>query len=113
MANFILIVGLVVAGLRLFAQYQARGKWAKNISSLLAGIGMMVLAFALLLTPRNALVVFTISQTKAYLVFLIASNALLLAAIAAFGVINYWKPARLLLERHIERNQKSELPKVP
>jgi len=54
-----------------------------------------------------------IARTKAYLVLLIGSNALLLAAIAAFGVINYWRPARLLLERKIERELKSELPKVP
>jgi hypothetical protein len=111
--NFLVIAALAIVGFRLFAQYHSRGRWAKNVTSLLAGIGAMMLSAALMLTPRNAAVLAVIARTKAYLVLLIGSNALLLAAIAAFGVINYWRPARLLLERKIERELKSELPKVP
>ena len=113
LANFLVISALVVVGFRMFAQYHARGRWAKNVTSLLAGIGAMLLALALIITPNNAAVLAVIARTKAHLVFLIASNILLLAAIAAFGVINYWRPARLLLERKIERDLRSELPKVP
>src|SRR4051812_48543322 len=54
LGNFLLIVGLVLYGFTLFAEYHARGKWAKNITGLLAGIGMMILALALLITPANA-----------------------------------------------------------
>ena len=111
--NFLLIAGLVVVGFRLFAQYHARGRWAKNISGLLAGCGMMLLAFALMITPRNAQVVSLIANTQAYMVFLIASNVLLLGAIAAYGVITYWRPGRLSLERTIEQDQQSGLPHVP
>jgi hypothetical protein len=113
LANFALLTGLIVIGFRLFAQYHARGKWAKNITSLLAGTGLLVLAFALLLTPGNADVIARIAHTKANLVFLIASSALLLGAIAAYGLITYWKPLRLMHERKIEKDLKSELPKVP
>jgi hypothetical protein len=113
LTNFGVVATLVVVGFRLFAQYHSRGKWAKNITALLAGTGMLVLAFSLLITPRNADVIQRISQTKAHIVFLIASNVLLLGAIAAYGLITYWRPARLLHERRIERDLQSELPKVP
>jgi hypothetical protein len=113
LANFVVIAGLVVTGFRLFAQYHARGKWAKNITALLAGTGLLVLAFALLITPRNADVIARISQTKAHLIFLIASNALLLGAIIAYGLITYWKPLRLIYEQRIEKDMRSGLPKLP
>jgi hypothetical protein len=113
LANFAVLVGLIIVGFRLFAQYHSRGKWAKNITALLAGTGLLVLAFALLITPRNADVITRISHTKAHLVFLIASNALLLGAITAYGLITYWKPLRLIHERRIEKDLNSELPKVP
>jgi hypothetical protein len=113
LANFVLVVGLIVYGFRLFAEYHATGKWAKNITSLLAGLGLMALAIALLITPRNAQILLLLSKTKLYMFFLIGSNILLLAAIAAFGIITFWKPLRLLRQRKIERELKSELPKIP
>ncbi len=112
-ANFLLIGGLVLYGFRLFAEYHARGKWAKNATGLLAGIGMLALAFALILTPQNAAVMVQISRTGAWKVFLAVSSGLLLAAIAAFGIITYSKPFRLLYERKIERDLNRELPKIP
>lgn len=112
-ANFLMIAGLIAYGLRLFADYHARGRWAKNVTGLLGGAGMLTLALALLITPRNAAVILLIASTHAYLVFLAASTVLLLAAIGAFGIINYWRPGRLSLERKIERDRHSELPKVP
>lgn len=113
LANFLLIAALIVYGLILFAEYHARGRWAKNIPGLLAGIGMMVLALALLLTPNNADVITRIAATHAPQVFLVASSGLLLAAIAAFGIITYWRPLRLRHEKKIERDLKSDLPKIP
>src|SRR4051812_12746888 len=92
--NFLVVAGLVTAGFRFFAQYHARGKWAKNITGLLAGIGLLLLAVGLLITPRNAEVVLIISRTKAHVFFLVVSNVLLLAAMAAYGLITYWKPLR-------------------
>src|SRR5687767_1082013 len=112
-ANFLAIGALILYGLRLFAEYHARGRWAKNVTSLLSGLGMIVLAGALMLTPRNTEVLVRIASTKASVVFLGISSGLLLAAIAAFGIITYAKPLRLWHERKIERNLKGDLPKIP
>ncbi len=112
-ANFVVIAGLISYGFTLFAEYHAKGRWAKNVTGLLAGIGMLSLALSMLLTPRNVLVILQVAQTSASRVFLVISSALLLAAIAAFGIINYSKPLRLWHERRIERDLRSELPKIP
>ena len=113
LVNFLLIAALITYGFRLFAEYHARGRWAKNVTSLLAGIGLMLLAAALLLTPANAAVLLQISHTKIARILLWASNTLLLAAIAAFGMITYSRPLRLWHERKIERDLRRELPKIP
>src|SRR5512146_2577703 len=113
LANFLLISGLVFYGFTLFAEYHARGRWAKNITGLLAGLGMLALAFALLITPANAAVIIRIAQTGAATVFLWISSGLLLAAIGAFGVITYSKPLRLWHERRIQSDLNRELPKIP
>lgn len=112
-ANFVVIAGLISYGFTLFAEYHARGRWAKNVTGLLAGIGMLALALSMLLTPRNVLVILQVAQTGASRVFLVISSALLLAAIAAFGIINYSRPLRLWHERRIERDLRRELPKIP
>ena len=112
-ASFLLIAGLIGYGFTLFAEYHERGKWAKNVTGLLAGLGMMVLALALIFTPRNALVILRISQTAAATVFLWISSGLLLAAIGAFGIITYAKPLRLWHEHKIERDLQRDLPKIP
>lgn len=112
-ANFIVIAGLISYGFTLFAEYHATGRWAKNVTGLLAGIGMLALAVAMLLTPRNALVILQVAQTNASRVFLFISSVLLLAAIAAFGIINYSRPLRLWHERRIGRALRRELPKIP
>ncbi len=112
-ANFIVIAGLISYGFTLFAEYHATGRWAKNVTGLLAGIGMLALAVAMLLTPRNALVLLQVAQTNASRVFLFISSVLLLAAIAAFGIINYSRPLRLWHERRIGRALRRELPKIP
>ncbi len=112
-ANFLLIGGLVLYGFRLFAEYHARGRWAKNVTGLLAGIGMLALALALVLTPQNAIVILRIAETAASKVLVAMSTALLLAAIAAFGIITYSKPLRLLYERKIDRDLRDELPRIP
>jgi len=112
-ANFVVIAGLISYGFSLFAEYHARGRWAKNVTGLLAGMGMMTLALAMLLTPRNALVILQVAQTNASRVFLVLSSGLLLAAMAAFGIINYSKPLRLWHERRIGRALSRELPKIP
>lgn len=112
-ANFLIIGGLILYGFTLFAEYHARGRWAKNVTGLLAGLGMLALAFALILTPANIAVLARIAQTGASTVFVGISTGLLLAAIAAFGVITYAKPLRLWHERKIERDLNRELPKIP
>src|SRR5947208_12740150 len=101
-ANLVLIALLIAYGLMFFAEYHARGRWAKNVTSLLAGLGMFLLAFALLLTPQNANALARIAETKAPVVFLGISSGLLLAAIAAFGIITYSRPLRLWHEKKIE-----------
>jgi hypothetical protein len=113
-ANFILIAGLLFYGFALFADYYARGRWAKNVTGLLAGLGMLALAAALLVVPQNADALADIARrSNAANVFLAISSGLLLAAIAAFGIITYTKPLRLRLERKIESDLNSGLPKIP
>ncbi len=113
-ANFLLIAGLILYGFTLFAEYYARGRWAKNATGLLAGLGMLALAAALLLVPHNADELARLAhETEASAVFLGISSGLLLAAIAAFGVITYTKPLRLWHERKIERDLNRGLPNIP
>lgn len=111
--NFLLIAALVWYGFTLFAEYHATGKWAKNITGLLGGIGMLTLAFSLVITPANAEVILRVAETKASSFFLWLSSLLLLAAIAAYGVITYSKPFRLWHERRIERDLSRDLPRIP
>jgi uncharacterized membrane protein len=113
LGNFLLICGLVLYGFQLFAEYHARGKWAKNITGLLAGLGMLTLAFALTLTPANAAILARIASTGASRIFLWVSTVLLLAAITSFGLITYAKPFRLRHEQRIERDLNRDLPKIP
>ena len=42
-ANFIVIAGLISYGFNLFAEYHATGRWAKNVTGLLAGASGMTL----------------------------------------------------------------------
>jgi hypothetical protein len=112
-ANFVIIAGLISYGFTLFAEYHAKGRWAKNVTGLLAGIGMLSLALSMLLTPRNVLVILQVARTGASRFFLVISSTCLLAAIAAFGIINYSRPLRLWHERRIERDLRRELPKIP
>jgi hypothetical protein len=111
-ANFLLIGGLVFGGFTLFAQYHATGRWAKNITNLFSGLGMLTLAFALTLKPRNVQVLERIAATKAPSFFFGVSSFLLLAAIAAFGLITYWRPLRLRHERRLARELNRELPNI-
>lgn len=112
LANFLLIAGLIFGGFTLFAQYHATGRWAKNVTNLLAGMGMLTLAFALTLKPRNVDVLARIATTKAPSVFFGVSSVLLLAAIAAFGLITYWRPLRLRHERRLKRELNQDLPNI-
>ncbi len=112
-ANFLVIGGLVFYGFSFFAQYHSTGKWAKNITSLLAGMGMLILAFGMVITPRNAEVIARVADTHASNVLLGISSVLLLAAIAAFGIITFWRPLRLRHERKLESDLSRELPKIP
>ncbi len=113
LGNFLLIAGLILYGFSLFAEYHARGRWAKNITALLAGLGMLTLAFALLITPANTAVMARVAATGASKVFLWVSSGFLLAAIGAFGLITYAKPFRLRHEQRIQRDLNRDLPKIP
>ena len=112
-ANVLLIAGLVIYGLTLFADYSARGRWAKNVTSLLASLGILTLALALVITPANAAIVIRISQTNASKVLLGLSSFLLLLSIGAFGLITYSRPFRLRHEKKIHRELNRDLPKIP
>lgn len=112
-ANFFIIAALILYGFGLFAEYHEKGKWAKNITGLLAGLGMLTLALALVLTPHNAQIIARIAATKASVALVWISSALLLAAIAAFGLITFTRPLRLWHERKIERELTRRLPDIP
>ncbi|HZP62036.1 MAG TPA: hypothetical protein VFB28_01370 [Terriglobales bacterium] len=112
-SNSVLIFGLVIYGLQLFAEYLTKGRWARNVTALLGSIGLLFLAFALLLTPTNAASIIYIAQTAVWRVLLAISTTLLLAAIVAFGVITYTTPLRLWHERRVERRTNREVGDVP
>jgi hypothetical protein len=112
-ANILVIAGLGIYGFTLFGEYLAAGRWAKNVTGLFAGIGMLVLAAALILTPENARIIVRVASTRASNVLVWISTGLLLAAIAAFGIITYSKPLRLWHQRKIQRDLHRELPKIP
>lgn len=103
-ANFVLIAVLVACGLQLFASYHQQHGKARTVTSLLAGLGLLMLASALLVTPTTATVVVLLSSTVVPRILLIASSAFLIAAIVAFGVINYWNPLRLQHEGGIRKD---------
>jgi hypothetical protein len=111
--NFLFIVGLVIYGFTLFAGYHASGKWAKNITELLGGLGMLTLAFALVITPANMRFLMRLAETRASIICLWLSSFLLLAAMASYGIITYSKPFRLWHERRIQRDLNRDLPKIP
>jgi hypothetical protein len=112
-ANLLLIGGLVVYGFTLFADYSARGRWAKNVTSLLASLGILTLAVALIITPGNAEMLVRIAKTEASKVLLGLSSFLLLLSIGAFGLITYSRPFRLRHEKKIDRELNRDLPKIP
>ncbi len=112
-ANFLLIVGLVIYGFTLFADYSARGRWAKNVTSLLASLGILALALALAMTPANAAILLRVSQTQISKVLLGMSSFLLLLSIGAFGLITYSRPFRLRHEKKIDSALNRDLPKIP
>ncbi len=111
--NFLFIVGLVIYGFTLFAGYHATGKWAKNITELLGGLGLLTLAFALAITPANVQFLMRLAETKVSIICLWISSFLLLAAMASYGIITYSKPFRLWHERRIRRDLNRDLPKIP
>jgi hypothetical protein len=112
-SNIVVIAVLISYGFAFFAHYHASGRWAKNATRLLAGLGLLSLAVAMLLTPRNVMVLLQVAETGASRFFLVVSSGLLLTAIAAFGIINYSKPARLWHERRIGRALRRGLPRIP
>jgi hypothetical protein len=112
LGNGLAIVGLSAYGFRLLARYYSTGQWAKNVTSLLAGIGLLVLALSLTLTPQNVRMLEFLSHSNASLVLLWASSLLLLGAITAFGLITYSRPLRLWHEQKIRKDLRSELPKI-
>jgi hypothetical protein len=112
-ANLLLIAGLAFYGLTLFADYSARGRWARNVTSLLASLGILNLALALILTPANASLLLRVSRSEASKVLLGLSSFMLLLSIGAFGLITYSRPFRLRHEKKIDRDLNRDLPKIP
>ncbi len=110
--NFLLIGGFIAYGLGLFAEYYSTGRWAKNVTALLAGLGMLLLAVALLLRPGNVQALWMVAQTNASKVLLGISSGLLLAAIAAFGIITHAKPLRLKRQKKLESDLTDQLPHI-
>jgi hypothetical protein len=112
LGNGLAIVGLSAYGFRLLARYYSTGQWAKNVTSLLAGIGLLLLALSLVLTAQNVRMLEFLAQSNASVVLLWASSLLLLGAITAFGLITYSRPLRLWHEQKIRKDLRSELPKI-
>jgi hypothetical protein len=92
-ANFVVIAILVANGLQFFAQYH-RDRNRRGLPQLLAGLGMLALAAALLITPVTADVIAMLARTRAAPVLLAVSIVLLLGCIALFGIQTSWKARR-------------------
>jgi uncharacterized membrane protein YraQ (UPF0718 family) len=92
-ANFVFIAILVANGLQFFAHYH-RDRYRRGLPQLLASLGMLALAGALLITPVTADVIAVLARTRAAPVLLAISIALLLGCIAVFGVQTSWKASQ-------------------
>jgi MFS family permease len=112
LGNLVVIGGLIFYAFALFAEYYSKGRWVKNITLLLAGLGMLVLGFALIITPSSAAAIAQLAHTNAWRLLLVASSTFLLCAIVAFGMITYSRPLRLWHERRIERRLNREVPRI-
>ena len=109
-ANLLPIAGLAICGLTLFADDSAGGRWARNVTSRLASLGILILALALMLTPANAALLRRASRLEASKVLLGLSSFMLLLSIGAFGLITYSRPSRLRYEKKIDRGLNRDLP---
>jgi hypothetical protein len=112
-SNLALILALVLYGVQLFKDCFLERRWARSVTALLGGTGLLFLAFALIFTPTNAAATIYVAQAAIWRVLLAFSTTFLLAAIISFGVITYTKPLRLWHERRVERRLNGEVGKVP
>src|SRR5437879_12748779 len=101
LGNSLAIVGLAAYGFRLLARYYSTGQWAKNVTSLLAGIGLLTLSLSLVLTAQNVRMLEYLAHSNASVVLLWTSSLLLLGAMTAFGVITYRRTLRLWHEPEV------------
>jgi hypothetical protein len=112
-SNLTLILGLVLYGVQLCKQYFVERRWARSVTALLGGTGLLFLAFALIFTPTNAAETIYIAQAAVWRVLLAISTAFLLAAIISFVVISYTTPLRLCHERRDERRLNGRVARLP
>ena len=95
LGNVLLIFGLVYWGMAVLSDYFAKGRVSRNITHLLGGTGLLLLAVRCMLSQRTAELLAYLATTQLSLVLVAMSTAMLLTAIIAFGAITYWKPLRL------------------
>src|SRR4051812_50215456 len=74
-ANFCLMAALIVYAFRWFADYFTSGKWTKNITGLLAGIGFLLLAAAGVVSPQKSERVGVVARAHPHPGFIPVSNA--------------------------------------
>lgn len=112
-SNLALILALVLYGVQLCKDYFLERRWARSVTGLLGGTGLLFLAFALIFTPTNAAEIIYVAQAAVWRVLLAISTAFLLAAIISFVVISYTKPLRLWHERSDERRLNGQVARLP
>ncbi|GAC1648784.1 MAG: hypothetical protein NVS9B15_07690 [Acidobacteriaceae bacterium] len=95
------IFGCFAWGLQALSEYFSKGQYARNITQLLGGLGLVIFAARLALKPSITEVLVVVSYSKLSLILVAVSSMLLLASIVWYGAITYWKPRRLLRESQL------------
>jgi hypothetical protein len=83
------------------SDYFSRGQYAKNITHLLGGAGLLALAACWMLSRTVLRAISFAATTRLSTVLVTLSSLLLLSAIVTFGAITYGKPLRLWHERRL------------
>ena len=112
-ANLALFILLLVWGMAALSDYFARGQWTKNVTKLLSGAGLLLLAVRCSLSPTMMALLLWTSHTRVPAALVVVSSLLLLAAICAFGMITYWRPLRLWRERQVAQQRRAGLNQIP
>jgi hypothetical protein len=108
----ILISVLIYWGMFSLSEYFSRGQYAKNITHLLGGAGLLALAASCLLSTTVTRALVFLASTQISVLLVTMSSLLLLSSIVVFGSITYGKPLRLWHERRLGHQLRNSSEKL-